>query len=608
MSFNFCKNFINGITFRESDPINQSRLKMLVYCLIINLVFIIVMTSVYAIQGPELQLYRCLIALILCSFLIYAVWKWTVWQQVSHVVCVVFTLWVWSNLLVFTQGINLPTIQFVFLVMVYSYYVHGLRWGSFYSFINVFPVLLYGVFNGNEYFSLQISPQIISKPAFLFVTSYNFLFIIFLHFHLFRAFNSNFRKIVTAKDNLNTANIALEQAMLKLEETSKMKTDFLSTMSHELRTPLNGVIGLSNVILMENPREDQKDNLDILKFSAENLLLLINDILDLNKFESQNIELERIPFYLNDLINNSSGSLKLNATKKGLDFQVINSEDTGDKLLYSDPTRLTQVLMNLVNNAVKFTDSGFVKIETIVLKLTADKITVRFSVQDSGIGMDVDQQENIFEPFVQASKSTTRKFGGTGLGLPIVKKILKQFDSDIFMESLPEDGSHFWFDISFSYKTQQPQQVREDKSRLEGLKGVRVLVAEDNLVNIFVIEKMLSQWGIRHIIAKNGSIAVELLQTHEVDVVLMDLHMPVLDGYQAALAIRSLDNSYKANVPIIALTASVSNAVGTKVSEVGMDDYLAKPFNPEQLYEKLAHFGLNGRDLNKKSVKKVSIN
>ncbi len=595
MVLSYCKNFIKGIPSRETDPINQSRLKMLFYCLIINLVFLIIVTVIYFFQGPELQFYRSLLALLLCFFTIFAINKWTIWRQISHLVCIVFTLFIWSNLLFYIQGINLPTIQFVFLIMVYSYYIHGLKWGSFYSFINIFPILLYGMLNPKDYFFLQTPPQYISKFAYLFVTTYNFLFIIFLHFNLFRSFNKNIFKITTAKERLNTANIALEQAMIKLEETSRIKMDFLSTMSHELRTPLNGVIGLSNIILMENPRADQKDNLDILKFSAENLLALINDILDLNKLESQKIELENIPFYLNDLLKNSSGSLKINAYKKGLDFQIKVAEDMDDKLLYSDPTRLTQILTNLVNNAVKFTENGFVRIETVVLALTTDKINVRFSIRDSGIGMDIDKQENIFEPFIQASKSTTRKFGGTGLGLPIVKRILEQFGSDIFIESLPGQGAHFWFDIEFTYKNQPYEANLACKIQRNGLKGARVLVAEDNQVNIFVIQKMLTQWGIEPVIAKNGSIALALLQTHEFDVILMDLHMPVLDGYQATLAIRQLEDPLKANISIIALTASVSNAIGSKVSQAGMDDYLAKPFNPAQLYEKIAYFAFKDK-------------
>jgi len=385
-------------------------------------------------------------------------------------------------------------------------------------------------------------------------------------------------------------NEILQSAMVELEKTSKAKMDFLSTMSHELRTPLNGVIGLSNIMIMENPREDQKENLAILKFSAENLLSLINDILDLNKLESDKVEIENLPFFLTDLLKNSIGSLRLNASKKELDFQVKIDSQLNDKLIKSDPTRLTQVISNLVNNAIKFTERGHVRVDTQVLDITDNRLTVRFTIEDTGIGINKDKQKDIFEPFTQASKSTTRKFGGTGLGLAIVKKILGMFNSDIHIESSPGQGSRFWFDIDFEYSIQEAKMLQETVFKKDNLQGLRVLVAEDNVVNVMVIKKILSQWSIKPVIAENGMMAVNYLSEDDFDIVLMDLHMPEMDGYQAAKQIRLLHNASKASIPIIALTASVSNAVDSKVIAAGMNGYLSKPFNPDHLYEKLVHF------------------
>ena len=290
---------------------------------------------------------------------------------------------------------------------------------------------------------MTVPPQAISQPAYIYVITYNFVIIIFLHYHFFRTFNRNIVEITSAKDKLRSMNDELETAMGELERSSASKMNFLSTMSHELRTPLNGVIGLSNIMLMENPREDQKENLKILKFSAENLLSLINDILDLNKMEADKIELEGISFNLADLLKNCASSLKLYAENKGLDLHVLTAEGLHDKVVTGDPTRLTQVLLNLGNNAVKFTSKGIIRLETQILTCSDKWLVVRFSVEDTGIGIDKEKQNSIFEPFTQASKSTSRQFGGTGLGLSIVKKILGMFNSEIHVESSPGVGSRF---------------------------------------------------------------------------------------------------------------------------------------------------------------------
>ena len=382
-------------------------------------------------------------------------------------------------------------------------------------------------------------------------------------------------------------NDELETAMGELERSSASKMNFLSTMSHELRTPLNGVIGLSNIMLMENPREDQKENLKILKFSAENLLSLINDILDLNKMEADKIELEGISFNLADLLKNCASSLKLYAENKGLDLHVLTAEGLHDKVVTGDPTRLTQLLLNLGNNAVKFTSKGIIRLETQILTCSDKWLVVRFAVEDTGIGIDKEKQHSIFEPFTQASKSTSRQFGGTGLGLSIVKKIVGMFNSEINVESSPGVGSRFWFDIKFDYTTQKHEEaVRLPAENLK-LNGLRVLIAEDNKINVLVIKKILSQWNVEPVIAENGLEVLGRLSKESFDIILMDLHMPQMDGYQAAQQVRLLEDKSKASIPIIALTASVSSEVESKVAESGMDGYLPKPFNPEDLYKKL---------------------
>ncbi|WP_207426149.1 ATP-binding protein [Pedobacter sp. SYSU D00535] len=583
----YYKQILDRIAARETDPLNQARVKVLCYGLTANLALTSIATLLYFIQGPPLQFFRGLIAFAIAVVSVYLVYHFPVWRKVSHFICIVLSLVVWSNLLVYVKGTNIPTLQFAFLVVVFSFYVLGQKWGLIYSLLNILPIVAYTVLDGKHYFFSNIPAQPISQPAYVFVVTYNFLLIVFLHYHFFKTFNQNILHVTKAKNDLSSMNKVLQQAMKELEKTSKAKMDFLSTMSHELRTPLNGVIGLSNIMLMENPREDQKENLSVLKFSAENLLSLINDILDLNKLESGKTELEKIPVDLTDLLQKITASLQLKATEKGLVFELVVDKFLENKIVNSDPTRITQVLINLINNAIKFTETGSVKACLEVVDHSKELLTVRFSVTDTGIGIPPEKQADIFEPFTQASKSTTRQFGGTGLGLAIVKKILLMFNTSIHLESIPGMGTKFWFDIQFAYSEREAKRRSEAPAIQNELQGLKVLVAEDNLVNVMVIKKILSHWDINPKIAENGAVAIHLLKAEDFDVVLMDLHMPEMDGYEASKRIRQLQDPAKSSVPIIALTASVSNAVDRKVLDAGMDGYLSKPFNPDDLYDKL---------------------
>ena len=222
-------------------------------------------------------------------------------------------------------------------------------------------------------------------------------------------------------------NERLNKTVFEVEKLSNSRMEFLSTMSHEIRTPLNGVIGLTNVLLIESPRKDQEENLDMLKFSAENLLLLVNNVLDVNKLDSNTSELEKVGFHLGELITRSYSSSKLRATEKKLDFKLFIDPALEGKLVISDPTRITQVLLNLINNAVKFTEKGSITISANSISLSKNKMKVQFIIADTGIGISPEKQDVVFEPFIQASASTNRSYGGTGLGLPIVKKILDMF-------------------------------------------------------------------------------------------------------------------------------------------------------------------------------------
>jgi len=341
-------------------------------------------------------------------------------------------------------------------------------------------------------------------------------------------------------------------------------------------------------LLMQNPRKDQEENLSILKFSAESLLTLINDILDFNKLEAGKLLLENTPVDLAELLQNICAGMRLKAQEKLIPLDLNMDEQLKGKLILCDPLRLTQVLLNLLNNAIKFTEKGTVEVRADVISEDMQNITIRFQINDTGIGISKEQQKLIFNPFIQASTSITRKFGGTGLGLAIVKRILDVYNSTVNIKSEQGKGSQFLFDIDFQYITHDKITPVKSTStdRLSGL-NIRVLIAEDNPVNTLVVEKLLSLRGITPLVAENGLSAVKMVRENKFDLILMDLYMPDMDGFAAAKAIRALADKEKSQVPIIALTASVSEEVKMKVEKSGINDYLSKPFSPQVLFEKI---------------------
>lgn len=585
--FESISGIFNNLLIKEKDPINQARIKMLAYILVLYLFFTGILIFAYTIGGETSHLIRVSLVFTFTTLLIATAYFTHAWKIVSHVILCLLTLAVWTNLSIYVQDINIETLQFIWLGCVLSFYMLGLKWGWFYAAINIVPILVYTAIDNKNYFYIGTGPHEVSQLTYLFVISYNFFLIIFLQYYFFKAYNRNFIKLTHTKNELNELNKKLTLTLSDVENLSNARMEFLSTMSHELRTPLNGVIGISNALLLQNPREDQEENLAVLKFSAENLLLLINDILDFNKFDSDKVLLERINFDLIALIKNNFHSLKFKAEEKMLDLNLYIDETLTGKYVNSDPTRLTQVLLNLINNSIKFTEKGSVNLQVLVNNLTADKMTVRFIVEDTGIGINLNQQTNIFEPFIQATTSTSRRYGGTGLGLAIVKKVLTMFKSNVQLLSTPGIGTKIIFDIDFIYKSYNTSSPPTQINTKHDLAHLKVLVTEDNQVNILVIKKTLEQWNIVPVIAENGLIGLQKLKAEDFDVILMDLYMPEMDGYEAAVEIRKLNNKVKANVPIIALTASANNNIAQKIIDAGMNDYLSKPFNPEHLFIKI---------------------
>ncbi|TWR30506.1 PAS domain S-box protein [Mucilaginibacter pallidiroseus] len=389
---------------------------------------------------------------------------------------------------------------------------------------------------------------------------------------------------ITAKKKAELELIAAKEEALQL---SRAKDMFIGVMSHEIRTSLNAVIGMSHLLLDESPLESQKENLNILKFSAENLMNLINDVLDFTKIETGNIELEKARVNLRDLVETITASMQYKVAQNNI-YLKCDIDPEVPELVIGDRARLTQILLNLVTNSVKFTNKGGVMIDLKVLEQTKNTIRIRFAITDTGIGIAKNKLNTIFESFKQAEADTTRNYGGTGLGLAISKRLIELHDSRISVESVLNEGSTFWFAITF---TRVEDHIVINYNKVEQGLTINVLVVDDNQINRLLINKVLKKWGATADFAENGQEAISKLEASKsFDVVLMDIHMPIMGGLEATGIIRGKADAYFQNLPIIALTASMlSNEMG-EIEGAGMNDYILKPFDPKTLFEKLSRY------------------
>tara|TARA_R110002049_G_scaffold198483_1_gene368512 strand:- start:3056 stop:4885 length:1830 start_codon:yes stop_codon:yes gene_type:complete len=380
----------------------------------------------------------------------------------------------------------------------------------------------------------------------------------------------------------------LELTSEKLKKISTARTDFLATMSHEIRTPMNAILGMTYFLKEDNPREDQLESINVLDFSAKTLLSLIDDILDFSKIDAGKIEFESTDFELKQLISTISETFKTTAQNKKVDLVTEIGENL-PKYLHGDSAKLIQILNNLVSNALKFTERGSVKINIKCLTDKKDEVDVEFKVIDTGIGIEAERLELVFDSFVQANRTTKRLYGGTGLGLSISKKLVELQGGIIKVTSKVGKGSEFIVQLTFGKSDSQENTAAGiiEMEQEQDL-NLKVLVAEDNLVNQKVMQSFLKRWKVDCVIVSNGIEVLEELKENEFDVILMDLEMPEMDGYEAASLIRKLDDTSVRNIPIIALTAAALNEVKEKVYAVGMSDFVTKPFNPVELRRKLS--------------------
>lgn len=377
----------------------------------------------------------------------------------------------------------------------------------------------------------------------------------------------------------------VEKEMLESREQaiqlSEAKEMFLSVMSHEIRTPLNAVIGMTHLLLENDPKPSQVDDLNILKFSGENLLNIINDILDFTKIETGNLHLESIPFDLHTLCVDIVNSLQVNASKRDNLLSLIYDNLIPQQIL-GDKTRLYQILMNLIGNAIKFTDNGKVELMVKLQESAENHLNIYFEVRDNGIGISEDKLSYIFETFTQARTDISRKYGGTGLGLAITKKLIKLYNSDIEVQSTEGKGTLFSFVINFGRVTERVETIQV-ATLPNHFNAKTILVVDDNEVNILIAKRFLSKWGFTIDFASSGEEAIHKITENIYDLVFMDIRMPGIDGFDATKIIREIPGDYFKNLPIIALTASTLHNENMKFKEAGMNGHILKPFDPDEI-------------------------
>ena len=508
-------------------------------------------------------------------------------QKVGHYVLICLCLIIVSTTYLYEQVHYLVTLQFIFIILSLGFYILGAGWGLFYSFLSIFIVGLLFIFI--RYVNVGIENQAfdIDNYALTFSLLYNYLVLLYIHYFFFKE-----SALANAKETtlLNELKISATQA----HDLAQYKTNFLITMSHEIRTPLHAIIGGLDLFDHQTLNSDQQKNLDFIRFSGDLLNSIVNDILNSDEIEGKEIKLSKKAFQPILVVRDIYNSLQAAATTKGLELMLNTSpDDLNTYWVNGDPVRLAQIVMNLVSNAINYTEHGSVEIAVHVKQVTNDRLQVVFQVADTGIGIPAEVMPYIFEPFKLVKMGMKKQYHGTGLGLSLVQRLVKLHGSELNFSSQEGVGTSFFFELYYPVSQVPNAPENHGVDREFSPLAMTVLIAEDNHMNALILTKFLKKWGVAFDIAVNGLEAVEYMKNNNYQVILMDINMPLMDGVEASQKIRAFEDPSKAKIPIIALTATSKETLESNGTYRIFDDFISKPFHPQILYGKLAELSLS---------------
>ncbi|RZM24807.1 MAG: response regulator [Pedobacter sp.] len=569
----------------KSEPglITRARVRILAISIISLIAAYSFLLALYLSQERNILLYRMIFLLSAMVVSLLLLMKYP-WRASAHVLIGALTVVVWSNALLFSNGVNSTTVQYSILSMSLAYYLLGTRWGACYAAANALPMI--GIAIVEDYAAGIYGPQLhYNMHAYTLILTFNYVLLMYIHYTFF----STNRKVQLQESKLKKN---LQQAALSARELAQTKANFLSTMSHELRTPLHAVIGMANLLRVEGSEKDRQENLEILRFSAENLMSTVNDILDFSSIERENIVLENNLFSPLTLLRNIYGALTPLANEKGIQLNYRPEPEQRELFLIGDQTRLSQILFNLLGNAIKFTAKGKVVLEVNAEQPDNALTTLHFRITDTGTAIPPEHMKTIFHPFVQVAGRSETRYRGTGLDLTIAFNLVRMLGGDLHLQSEEGKGTAFSFSLSYQTADKSPGQL-DQQDHQSSLKGLRVLIAEDEVINVILLKKVLARWEIIPDVVENGAQALQAIAQKNYHVVLMDINMPIMDGFEASKKIRQLADRSKAAIPIIAVTASIVAVKEEALANPSINDWLLKPFNPDYLFEKLQQIADN---------------